>query len=405
MRKSAEAPPSILLLGLLAALPGFGVDMALPALASTAASIGIPTQSASLTISSYMVSFGIAPLIYGPVSDRHGRKLVVMLGCVIFVVAGLGCVLAQSLPILLACRIIQGIGAAAMTLAMVIARDTFDEAVLREKISYIVVAIYVSPIVAPTAGAAVLALLGWRSIYASLVALGILVSIGVWFGLDGGSPASSPGDLRVLGIVRDYRRVLLHPVCCGYIAAGASSFAVAAAYATGSSLFFVKAAGMSPNQFSMIFGVTALASAGGALLDSQLAARGISSLHSLSIGLIVVALASATLLAMAVIGWTSMPIAVSMFMATTFGAGAIAPGIAQGALQQMPQMAGTVSAVSNCVAMIAGSLSSALAAAFFDGRTMLSVSSTMLLCSLLALISFWMATRNTTKQRIARIEI
>src|SRR5262249_24865149 len=228
------------------ALPGFGVDMALPALASTAASIGISTQSASLTISSYMVSFGIAPLIYGPVSDRRGRKAVVMFGCVIFVVAGLGCVLAQSLPILLACRIVQGIGAAAMTLAMVIARDSFDDAVLREKLSYIVVAIYVSPIVAPTAGAAVLALLGWRSIYASLVALGVLVSIGVWFGLDDDSPAGSLGRLRFPDIVRDYRRVLSHPVCRGYIAAGASSFGVVAAYATGSSLFFVKAAGMSP---------------------------------------------------------------------------------------------------------------------------------------------------------------
>jgi DHA1 family bicyclomycin/chloramphenicol resistance-like MFS transporter len=179
LRKSAEAAPSILLLGLLATLPGFGVDMALPALADTAASIGIPTQSASLTISAYMVSFGISPLIYGPVSDRRGRKPVVMSGCMIFVVAGLGCVLAQSLPILLACRIIQGVGAAAMTLAMVIARDSFDDAVLREKLSYIVVAIYLSPIVAPTAGAAVLVLWGWRSIYASLVALGILALIGV----------------------------------------------------------------------------------------------------------------------------------------------------------------------------------------------------------------------------------
>jgi DHA1 family bicyclomycin/chloramphenicol resistance-like MFS transporter len=405
LRKSAEAPPSsILLLGLLASLPGFGVDMALPALASTAASIGIPTQSAGLTISSYMISFGIAPLVYGPVSDRRGRKPVVMFGCAIFVVAGLGCVLAQSLPMLLACRVIQGVGAAAMTLAMVIARDSFDDTVLREKLSYIIVAIYLSPIAAPSAGAAVLALVGWRAIYASLVALGLLVSVGVWFGLDENAP-SSPGRVRFLDIVSDYRRVLSHPVCRSYVAAGASSFGVVAAYTTGSSLFFIKAAGMSPTQFSMIFGVTALASVAGALLDSQLAARGMSSLRSLSIGLIVVTAASAALFLMAVIGWTPIPIAVSLFMATTFGVGTIAPGVTQGALQQMPQMAGTVSAVSNCVAMMAGSLSSALAAEFFDGRTMLSVSSTMLLCALSALIFFRMATRSTIKRPLSQTEI
>ena len=405
MRKSAETPPSfVLLLGLLASLPGFGVDMALPALANTAASIGIPTQSAGLTISSYMVSFGIAPLIYGPISDRRGRKPVVMFGCAVFIVAGLGCVLAQSLPMLLVCRVVQGVGAAAMTLAMAIARDSFDDSVLREKLSYIIVAIYLSPIAAPTAGAAVLALVGWRAIYASLVGLGLLVSIGVWFGLDEGSP-SLPGRWRFLDVVSDYRRVLSHPVCRGYVAAGAASFGVVAAYTTGSSLFFIKAAGMSPSQFGIIFGVTALASVAGALLDSRLAARGISSLRSLSIGLVVVTAASTALLLMAVTGWTPIPIAVAMFMATTFGVGTMAPGVTQAALQQMPQMAGTVSAVSNCVAMMAGSLSSALAAEFFDGRTMLSVSSTMLLCALAALIFFWMATRSTIKQPISQTEI
>src|SRR3981081_3210540 len=92
---------TILLLGLMASLPGFGVDMALPALANTAASLDVPTPSAGLTISSYMISFGIAPLIFGPVSDGWGRKPVVTFGCLIFVIAGIGCVLSFSMPIFL----------------------------------------------------------------------------------------------------------------------------------------------------------------------------------------------------------------------------------------------------------------------------------------------------------------
>jgi MFS transporter, DHA1 family, multidrug resistance protein len=398
LRNSADAPPSILLLGLLAALPGFGVDMALPALASTAATFGVPTQSASLTVSSYMVSFGMAPLIYGPLSDRCGRKPVVIIGCAIFVIAGVGCVFAPTLSMLLAYRVIQGGGAAAMTLAMVIARDAYNEAVLRQKISYIMLAIFVSPIAAPSAGAALLALAGWQSIYASLVVFGILVLIGVWFGIDEGPLGRTSGRLRVLAIAGDYRRVLSHPACRGYLIAGAASFGVVAAYATGSSLFLVKAVGLSPNQFSMIFGASALASAGGALLDSQLAARGISSSYSVSIGLIIVLLVSAILLVMALIDWAPIPITVSMYAATMFGAGMIAPGITQGALQQVPQMSGAISAASNCLAMMAGSLSGWLSAVFFDGRTMLSLSGTMFLCSLLALISFSMVTRYAARQ-------
>ena len=99
MRKPAGTIAFILLLGLMASLPGFGVDMALPALANTAASLDVPTPSAGLTISSDMISFGIAPLIFGPVSDGWGRKPVVTFGCIIFVIAGIGCVLASSLPI------------------------------------------------------------------------------------------------------------------------------------------------------------------------------------------------------------------------------------------------------------------------------------------------------------------
>jgi len=79
----------LVLLGLMASLPGFAVDMALPALANTAASLDVPAHSAGLTISSYMISFAIAPLIFGPLSDRYGRKPVVTFGCIIFILAGI----------------------------------------------------------------------------------------------------------------------------------------------------------------------------------------------------------------------------------------------------------------------------------------------------------------------------
>jgi DHA1 family bicyclomycin/chloramphenicol resistance-like MFS transporter len=400
LRKPAGAIAFILLLGLMASLPGFGVDMALPALADTAAYFDVPAHSAGLTISSYMISFGIAPLIFGPVSDRYGRKPVVTFGCTIFILAGIGCVLASSLAMLITYRIIQGVGAAAMTLAIVIARDSFDDSVVREKISYIVMAIYVSPIAAPIAGAALLGLGGWRCIYAVLVALGVTLLIGVWFGLDEGPRRGPAGRLSILALVGDYGRVLSHPVARAYMATAAASFGVVAAYATGSSLFFIQIVGVSPDRYAILFGLTALASIGGAFLDSRLSARGISPLYPLSIGLMMVVSASSALLAMALIGWMPVPVAVSLFVTITFSGGMVAPGITQGALQQMPQMAGTVNAASNCLAMTAGSLSSALAAVLFDGRTAFSMAGVMTFCAFLALICFWTANRHAGQHAI-----
>jgi MFS transporter, DHA1 family, multidrug resistance protein len=393
-RKPAGAISLLVLLGLMASLPGFGVDMALPALANTAASLDVPVHSAGLTISSYMISFAIAPLIFGPLSDRYGRKPIVTIGCIIFILAGIGCVVAPSLALLITYRILQGIGAAAMTLAIVITRESFDERVVREKISYIVMAIYVSPIAAPIAGAALLGLGGWRSIYVVLAALGVALMVGVWFGLDEDARRASGESLSFMALVRDYGRVLSHPGARAYMAAAAMSFGVVAAYATGSSLFFIQVLGTSPDRYAMIFGLTALASIGGAFLDSRLSARGISPLYPLSIGLLIVTSASSALLTMALTGWMPVAVAVSLFVAITFSGGMIAPGLTQGALQQMPQLAGTVSAASNCLAMTAGSLASALAAVLFDGRTALSMAGIMTLCSFLALISFWTANRH-----------
>jgi DHA1 family bicyclomycin/chloramphenicol resistance-like MFS transporter len=400
LRRPAGAIGFILLLGLMASLPGFGVDMALPALADTAASLGVPTHSAGLTISSYMISFGIAPLFFGPVSDRWGRRPVVTFGCIVFVLAGIGCVLSSSLPLLIIYRIIQGIGAAAMTLAIVIARDSFDESVVREKISYIVMAIYVSPIAAPIAGAALLGLGGWRTIYAVLVAFGIMLLVGVWFGLHESPRRGAAERLSLPALARDYGRVLSHPAARAYMTAAAASFGVVAAYATGSSLFFIQIIGMSPDRYAVIFGLTAAASIGGAFLDSRLSARGISPIYPLSIGLAIVASASFTLLVMALVGWMPVPVAVALFGTITFSGGMVAPGITQGALQQIPQMAGTVSAASNCLAMTAGSLSSALTAVLFDGRTALSMAGIMTFCSFATLVSLWIASRHAGQRAI-----
>jgi DHA1 family bicyclomycin/chloramphenicol resistance-like MFS transporter len=393
-RKPAGAIALLVLLGLMASLPGFAVDMALPALASTAASLDVPVHSGGLTISSYMISFAITPLIFGPLSDRYGRKPVVTFGCIIFILAGIGCVVAPSLALLITYRIIQGVGAAAMTLAIVIARESFDERVVREKISYIVMAIFVSPIAAPIAGAALLGLGGWRCIYALLAGLGVALLIGVRFGLGEDARRGSGERLGFTALVRDYGRVLSHPGARAYMAAVAASFGVVAAYTTGSSLFFIQVLGTSPNRYALIFSLTALASIGGAFLDSRLSARGISPLYPLSIGLLIVTLASSAFLLMALLGWVPLAVAVSLFAAITFSGGMIAPGLMQGALQQMPQLAGTVSAASNCLLMTTGSLSSALAAVFFDGRTAISMAGIMTFCSFLSLISFWTANRH-----------
>jgi MFS transporter, DHA1 family, multidrug resistance protein len=388
------------LLGLMAALPGFGTDMALPALTDTAASLAVPVHSAGLTISSYMISFGLAPLAFGPLSDRYGRKPMVTLGTIIYVIASIGCALAPSLPMLIVCRIVQGIGAAAMTLAIAIARDVFDDNVVRQKLSNIVMAIYVSPIAAPMIGAALLDLANWRAIYASLAALGILLLAGQRFGPDYGRKVRATNRLSLTALVGDYRTVLAHPTCRAYLLAGAASFGAVAAYLTGSALFLVQVAGLSSTQYAIIFGLTASAGMAGAFLDGRLNAWGVPLHYSPLIGFTIQALASSILLAMTLLNWTPTAVVVSLFVAITFSGGIGAPGLMQGALQQLPDMAGTVSAATNCLIMVSGSITSALTAVLFDGRTSLSMAGVMAFCSLLALSFLALAMGRARQQAV-----
>ena len=126
-----------LLLGFLVALPSFGIDMSLPALTSMGAALGVAPERAGLMMSLFMLGFAIAPLFYGPVSDRYGRKPVVVFACTLFAIAGIGCAFARSLPALLAWRVVQGAGVgASMTIALVIVRDLFEGQGCRSLRSY-----------------------------------------------------------------------------------------------------------------------------------------------------------------------------------------------------------------------------------------------------------------------------
>jgi hypothetical protein len=130
-----------LLLGFLVALPSFGIDTSLPALIATGTALRVTPAEAGLMMSLFMLGFAVAPLVYGPASDRYGRKPVVLVACLLFTIAAIGCSIAYSLASLLVWRVVQGTGAgASMTIAFAIVRDLFEGQTARTKISHITMA-------------------------------------------------------------------------------------------------------------------------------------------------------------------------------------------------------------------------------------------------------------------------
>ncbi|MEA2772535.1 MAG: transporter, family, multidrug resistance protein [Acetobacteraceae bacterium] len=388
MRIHPDSFAFTLLLGLLSALPTFGIDMILPTLSATGSALGAPPSDVGLAMSVYLLGLGGALLVYGPVSDRFGRKPIVMFGCALVIAASIGCFFAHSLPQLLIFRAFQGAGASGPGMAAVtIVRDLFEGAVARAKMSYVVFAVNIVPMVAPTVGAALLALGGWRVIY--------LVPIGACFVLllamrsfEESATINPATRLRPAAIARNYFRVVLHPVCLGNILCNAAAAGAVFAYITGSSLFFINALGLSPSQYGVIFGASALSVMGGTFVNKRLGAWGVSPGQMITIGLSLSSVLAVFLLVMVIAGGKSIMLVVLVMVGVALSFGLISPNAMNGAMQPLPEITGSASAVLVFVQMVAAASSSGLVAGLFDEHSAYSMAVVMVFFCALAIASY-----------------
>ena len=175
-RLRPHSPLFTVLLGALVTLASFATDMGLPVLDATAASLGVTAATAALTLSVFMVGFATGPLVFGPLSDRHGRRPVLLAAVATFALFGALGAFAQSLGSLLAWRFVMGAGAGtAQVLVLATVRDLFAGAEARARQSYVNLAAGVAPIIAPTLGVWVAAAGGWRAINGALAAGGAVL--------------------------------------------------------------------------------------------------------------------------------------------------------------------------------------------------------------------------------------
>jgi MFS transporter, DHA1 family, multidrug resistance protein len=388
MRINPKSFTFTVLLGLLSSVPTFGIDMVLPTLQAMSVDLGVPPSEVGLAMTAYLIGLGATLVIYGPISDRVGRKPMVMFGGAILIAASIGCMFAHSLPELLVFRALQGGGASAPGMgAITMVRDVFDGATARAKMAYVVFAINIVPMIAPTVGAALLPIGGWQAVYLVPVAGGGILLLAM-LGIDETARIDSGARLTVMAVVRDYLSVLRHPICLANILCNAAAAGAVFAYIAGSPLFFINVLGLSPSQYGLIFGLSSLAVMAGTRLNQSLGNWGASSRQLIAIGLLLSTLLAALLLVMALMAGKSALLVVLVMVGVALSFGLISPNAMTGALQPLPAIAGSVSAVVVFVQMLAAASSSAFVAALFDGRSALSMAGVMVASCVLAIVSY-----------------
>ncbi|HYZ33281.1 MAG TPA: MFS transporter, partial [Crenalkalicoccus sp.] len=249
------------------------------------------------------------------------------------------------------------------------------------------------PMIAPTAGAALLAVAGWRAIPAVLAGVGTLLLLAILLGFSETTTPDPANRLVPSVVARSYFRVLTHSSCLGYILVNAAAFGSLFAYVSGSSLFLINVAGLRPAQYGLVFAATSFGIMGGAFLNGWLSARGVSLDYPLTIGLSLATASALLLLAMTLAGWMPLPLVIPLMILSSLGFGLVTPNAMAGAMQPLPEIAGAAGAAIGGIQMAAGAIASGLVAVLYDGHSALSMTALMAMCSLVALLSYLLLAR------------
>ena len=203
------SPEQLFLLAGLAALGALATNIILPAFPDMAADLGTSVLDLSATLSSFFVAFAVGQLFVGPLSDRFGRKWLVLSGLAIFVAGSAICALATTLPQLIGGRVVQALGVCATSvLSRAIARDLFDGEALARTLALIMVAMAAAPGFSPLLGGALNSGLGWQSSFGFVAVLAVVLAIHYHARLGETHAADRRAAFSVAAILRTYGDLL-----------------------------------------------------------------------------------------------------------------------------------------------------------------------------------------------------
>ena len=406
MRLRPESFAYTLFLSALGGVTPLSVDMGLPALVAIGASLHVSAAATGLTLSFFLAGIALGPVVIGPLSDRFGRRPVLLTGCFFLAFAGLGCTLAQSLPVLLFWRLIAGIGAGAgSTLSLAIVRDLFDGVAARVKLSYVGTVGMIAPMIAPTLGTIVLLLGSWRAIYATLAVAGTALIFAVLFGFTESLASPNKSALEPRRLVTNYGRIFRSPTCLGYTLVASLSFGCTFAYICSSPLVMMGVLGVSTVFYGWTFAATASSIMAGAFLNGRLSARGVPAPTLLCFGLLTCVLSNFTLVLVGRSGHAELETVLPLLMLNSFCMGFIGPNASQGVMHPMPDIAGVASAVLGTTRMLVGALASLLVVLLYDGHTINAMAGMMSLFSLASLVVYVGVVRPAEKNKRLLIKV
>lgn len=379
-------PLFICALAFLTAFAPMAVDMYLPALPAMGRTFSVSQEAVQWSLSAFFLGYGAGQLVWGPLGDRFGRRGPAAVGIVLFVAASIGCALAPSIEMVIACRFVQAVGAcAAPVLARAMVRDIFAGDKAASVLSLMMVVMGVAPMIAPLIGGQLLAFFDWRAVFWALAAFGV-------FGLAILSrlPETLPQDRRIparpSSMIKGYAQLMANRTYMGYALCGGFILAGLFAYISGTPFVYIEIFGVSPQAYGLLFGLNAVALMIGNSINSRAVLKfGKDRILAVACGLATTF--GAILLAAGATGYGGLPgIVVPLFFFMS-NVGVIIANAMAGALGVFPRIAGSASALAGSFQFAFGAAAGWAVAALADG-TPLPMTAVIFTVSLGALASY-----------------
>jgi len=356
----------MLILSALMSFASISTDIYLPALPTISTALHTTPERVELTFSAFLIGFSLGQLLWGPISDRVGRRLPVAIGLILFIVGSIGCALSQTVNDMMLWRVVQAVGACVgpvLSRAMVL--DLYGRERSARVLSTLILIMGVAPLVGPLMGGQLLKFWSWHAIFWSLVLIGVLTLLSL-LALPESLPVNERSTVPLRQTLSNYVRLMVDPRLMTYALAGGFFYGGVYAFIVGTPFAYINYYHISPQAYGWFFGINIVGMMLANFINRRLVTR-YGSQTLFQAGIWVLALSGLVLAGDGWFGWGGLPgLVIPIFFYVAMNGFIVANSVAS-ALAPFPKQTGAASSLLGAIHYGSGILTAAMVSWFSDG--------------------------------------
>ncbi|OED45770.1 hypothetical protein ACH42_04730 [Endozoicomonas sp. (ex Bugula neritina AB1)] len=376
----------VLTLGALTALGPMAIDLYLPALPAIAKDMGEPLSQIQYSLSAYTIAFAISQLLYGPLSDRFGRRVIMFPGIVGYIITNFLAAFCTDATQLILVRVLQAMSAGAIMVTIpAMIRDLFPREQVARMLSSILLVMTVAPLIAPLLGGQMLKYFGWQSLFILLGSLGFLSMILAWAKVKETLTKENRLIVPPAQLATNYMNVIRNREAMGCILCHSFFFGGMFAFIAGSPFVYIELFEVPPEEYGLLFGANILAMAIANMINMRLIGH-VQLFTIFRAGCMLAAVAACVVLFSAITGTAGLAGIMMPIIIYIACIGFTGPNSNALALAHFPKSAGTANALAGALRFTVGGIAAALVGVLHDG-TVIPMAAVMALCGGLSMLS------------------